>query len=424
MKSRATLTLTALAALCFVLLNWAASCRCLATVSDSLADMQDKTLDLLTKLEYRRAGPLPNPGFPAVRLVEIADPTIQSYSPGSYVFNRGSLAQLLERLEADGPRAVFIDLDLSFPTNEATNSLQLSQGDRRLLEYLKRPRGFPILLNSTQLPRRLLGQTDPKLPSLCWVSPQAILDQDGRVRRIPPTNTALPPAAHALYRIALGEACPKPIAPPAQVKRYEVGHRLVFRELELWRGVARLEASSVLDGSARGLFEGAMVMVGRTDSNSFDTYSTPVGSMPGVHIHLHQLLTLISYGRNVQGLSPWLGAPLAFAFTLLALLLLPLLSRGLVGQLERLLPKRPAAVRLLGQVGLRPDPQRPEGYLGSLERPIMWGSLFGMGAVLLHRSGLFLDYIFPIVGLELARMLQGGRVSKLASRIYKWVMRA
>ena len=47
---RETLLLTALAAAYFVVLNWAASCRCLGTVSDSLADLQDKTLDLVSRL--------------------------------------------------------------------------------------------------------------------------------------------------------------------------------------------------------------------------------------------------------------------------------------------------------------------------------------------------------------------------------------
>ncbi|HEU4740494.1 MAG TPA: CHASE2 domain-containing protein [Meiothermus sp.] len=417
---RETLLLTALAAAYFVVLNWAASCRCLGTVSDSLADLQDKTLDLVSRLEYRRAGPNPQ-GFPPVRLVQIDEVAMHQHSPGTYVFNRGSLARLLSELDRQKPRAVFVDLDLSQPTNEPQDGPRLSRGDQELLAFLRQPRRYPLLLTTVRSPGStyLLGEPLEALPWICLVSPLAIRDDDLRVRRIPravdPRNPY--PASEALARIARGEPCPQvreDLPPNLFASAYGgIGSRMVFRELELWRGLLPVGAGAVLGGKTPGLLEDSLVLVGRVDPASLDQYPTPVGLLPGVVIHANELLTLLTYGRNVQVVSPLVGVPLAFGLTLLVLLLTPLLSRLLLGGANRLL------ARLRGA-----QPESVPAKLDFLERPLMWGALFLVSAWMLHRSGVFLDYIFPIIGLELARVTRERKVSRLFTRIFRWALRA
>jgi thiamine transporter ThiT len=70
------------------------------------------------------------------------------------------------------------------------------------------------------------------------------------------------------------------------------------------------------------------------------------------------------------------------------------------------------------------QPESIPAKLDFLERPLMWGALFLVSAWMLHRSGVFLDYIFPIIGLELARVTRERKVSRLFTRIFRWALRA
>ena len=420
---REVLRTAGLAAVLFVALFWGADCRCMGRVSDSLADIQDKTLDYLSRLEYLRTGPTPPPGLPQAILVQLDDTTVSKFSPGSYVFHRESLTQLLTALEADKPRAVFLDLDLTRPSNEPrlgerNARANLSAGDQTLLAYLERPRGFPLLLNTTSsLPKtQLFGLPiqNLKLQDVCFVSPTAIRDQDNLVRRIPRwvDTREVAPASDVLYRYSRAESdpCPLPVeAKPGSVYRTGdsyggIGNRMIFREPELWQGFGQVSAASVLANETLGLFSDAVVLVGRTDREAFDDHLTPVGRFPGVYVHVNELMTLSSFGRKVTPITPLLGVPLAFMFTLLSLVLTPLL----IGALTRWLERR---FKLKTEL---------ENFL---ERPLIWMALFVIAAVMLHEYGLFVDFAFPILALELARLVTGRNVQALAGRMVKWGLR-
>lgn len=421
---RETVLLTAVAAIFFVVLNWAAACRCLGTLSDSLADVQDKTLDLVSRLEYRRYGPALPPDVPPVRLIQIDAPSVQQYSPASYVFNRGALAKLLEEIHQQKPKAIFIDLDLSNPSNEPLDGPQLSQGDQQLLAWFAQPRTYPILIPASRsIGATLLGQPLSQQGSwICPVSPLAIRDQDQKVRRIPrQVDVRDPyPAAEAMSQIARGGACPKPQEEPQSGNLYRgrdayggIGTRMVFRELEQWRALISLSASKVLAGQTPNFFENSVVLIGRVDAASLDFHPTPLGTLAGVVVHANELMTLLTYGRNVRALSPLVGVPLAFGLTLLVLLLTPLLSRVILQWLERLLARLSSSWKT-----------GASGKLNFLERPLMWLSLFSASAVMLHRSGLFLDFVFPILSLELARIVREKKTTSLLTRLFRWVIRS
>jgi CHASE2 domain-containing sensor protein len=431
-----TLQLTALTAVIFASLSWAADCRCLSRVSESLSDVQDKTLDFLTKLEATRSGSEPAANAVPVRLVAIDDPTVETYSPGSYVFNRGALTQLLEGIEASSPKAIFLDFDLTRASNEPVKGkASLSSGDQQFLAFLRKPRSHPIFLNRIGALEgtMLLGSKarDLKLSHVCFVSPLAVRDQDSIVRRIPRRVAAseLLPASEAMYRTVKSEAgkseagpgedaCSSATSTVTKKSPYAfqdayggIGNRMVFREPELWRGYATVSARSVLETTPLGLFDGAIVMVGRTDRESGDDHLTPMGRIPGVLLHVNELMTLMTFGRKVAPLSPFLGAGLAFAFTMFALLFTPWLMRLLSNQLEkRLKPDedgKPAEVKL-------------ENFL---ERPVIWLSLFVVAAICLHQFGVFVDFAFPILALELARFLHERKLRDIASKALNWGLR-
>jgi CHASE2 domain-containing sensor protein len=426
-----TLQLTALTAAIFAFLSWGADCRCLSRVSESLSDVQDKTLDFLTKLEASRYGSEPAANAVPVRLVAIDDPTVETYSSGSYVFNRGALTRLLEGIEASSPKAIFLDFDLTRASNEPVKGkASLSSGDKQFLEFLRQPRAHPIFLNRIGgiEGTMLLGSKarDLKLGNVCFVSPLAVRDQDNIVRRIPRRVSAseLLPASEAMYRTVTSDdartedACSSATSTVTKKSPYTfqdayggIGNRMVFREPELWRGYATVSARSVLETTPLGLFDGAIVLVGRTDRESGDDHLTPMGRIPGVMLHVNELMTLMTFGRKVAPLSPFLGAGLAFAFTTFALFFTPWLIRLLSNQLEK---------RMKPDADGKPAEVKLENFL---ERPVIWLSLFVVAAICLHQFGIFVDFAFPILALELARFLHERKLRDIATKALNWGLR-
>ena len=281
-----------------------------------------------------------------------------------------------------------------------------------------------------------LKARDLKLSNVCFVSPLNIRDQDNIVRRIPRRVAAseLLPASEAMFRTSqagAGQAgaglaknsqaddvCSSATSTVTKKSPYAfqdayggIGNRMVFREPELWRGYNTVSARSVLETTPLGLFDDAIVMVGRTDRESGDDHLTPMGWIPGVFIHVNELMTLMTFGRKVVPLSPFLGAGLAFAFTTFSLFFTSWLMRLLSKQLEkRLKPDK--------------DGHPPEVKLENiLERPLIWLSLFVVAAICLHQFGIFVDFAFPILALELARFLHERKLRDIAAKALNWGLR-
>ena len=426
-----TLQLTALTAVIFASLSWGADCRCLGRVSESLSDVQDKTLDFLSKFEATRYAPQPALNAVPVRLVAVDDGSVKTYSQGSYIFNRGALTRILEGIEVSSPKAIYLDLDLTRASNEPVNGkASLSSGDKQFLEFLRQPRNYPIFLNRIGglEGTMLLGlkARDLKLRNVCFVSPLNIRDQDNIVRRIPRRVAAseLLPASEAMFRIAQArvgqdeDACSSATSTVTTKSPYAfqdayggIGNRMVFREPELWRGYNTVTARSVLETTPLGLFDGAIVMVGRTDRESGDDHLTPMGWIPGVFIHVNELMTLMTFGRKVAPLSPFLGAGLAFTFTTFSVFFTSWLMRLISKQLEKHLKPdqdgNPVEVKLEN----------------ILERPLIWLSLFVVAAICLHQFGIFVDFAFPILALELARFLHERKLRDIATKAFNWSLR-
>ena len=346
-----------------------------------------------------------------------------------------------EGIESSSPKAIYLDFDLTRASNEPVNGkVSLSSGDRQFLEFLRQPRNHPIFLNRIGglEGTMLLGlkARDLKLRNVCFVSPLNIRDQDNIVRRIPRRVAAseLLPASEALFRTAQAsvgqasvgqasvghseDACSSATSTVTKKSPYAfqdayggLGNRMVFREPELWGGFNIISARSVLETIQIGTLDAAIVMVGRTDRESGDDHLTPMGWIPGVFIHVNELMTLMTFGRKVAPLSPFLGAGLAFAFTTFSLFFTSWLMRWISRQLEkRLKPDK--------------DGNPPEVKLENiLERPVIWLSLFFVAAICLHQFGIFVDFAFPILALELARFLHERKLRDIAAKALNWGLR-
>jgi CHASE2 domain-containing sensor protein len=409
---------SALAVLVFIFLSWAATGGQLGWFSDTLADIQDKAYDTLAKLEYNFSSPKP-PAFGTrpVVFVDIDEATVKADNPSPYLFHRGLLSQLLTKVGASHPRAVYVDLNLSFPSQEpdlrpgASVRAPRSAGDTALFRYLDAPHGFPLLLSQPVL----FGEPLSALHgSACWVTPSVVTDSGATVRRIPRRWQDGPyPAAEALFRAAQGQfRCSRTnlrnAEPPKNVYRTAIyGEPIIFHRIQAgntadgvrdWPDLSVVSAGDLLR-SGLSLEPDVIVLVGRTDRASSDLHNSAVGVLPGIDLHLNALLTLLAYHHALLPLNPFVSALYAFLVMLFALLAAPVLSSLLT--------------RLLERRGLRQD------FGTFFEHPIMWGLLY-LAAFLAYRySGRFLDFALPIVSLEFGRLILHRQTGKLVNRTLK-----
>ena len=409
---------SSLAVLIFFFLSWAANSGQLGWFSDTLADTQDKAYDALAKLEYNFSSPHPPAaGARPVVFVDIDEATVQADNPSPYLFHRGLLSQLLQKIGASRPRVVYVDLNLSFPSQEpdlrpgATVRAPRSAGDVALFRYLSTPHGFPLLVSQPVL----FGQPLPTLhSSLCWVTPSVVTDSGATVRRIPRRWQGGPyPAAEALFLAARSQfRCPasdrQNAGPPKNIYRTALyGEPIIFHRIQTgnaadevrdWPALSVVSAGDLLKGNL-SLEPGVVVLVGRTDHASLDLHNSAVGSLPGIDLHLNALLTLLAYHHALLPLNPLVSALYAFVVMLFALVVAPVLSRLLT--------------RLLERWGLRQE------FGTFFEHPIMWGLLYFAAFMAYRYSGRFLDFALPIVSLELGRLILHRQTGKLVNRTLK-----
>ncbi|WP_104992633.1 CHASE2 domain-containing protein [Deinococcus sp. NW-56] len=384
----------------FTVLLWSGSCQCLGPVSALVTRAPDRMFDLVSRVTYEWPAPAPVPGLPLVVLVAIDDAAVQRFSPNSYVFDRGTLSTLLQRIGVGQPRAVLLDLDLRFGSNAAPagqRTGQRSGGDERLLTQLRAPRAYPILV----IHNGLLGRQDLAEPGagahLCAVSPH-LLEDDLVVRRLPRPRGA-PSAAEALASIQAGQRDCTSGAVDSQVDDREarpwevtsgLGRHIAFHRS--WPHLfTQIPAGQLLTGPPQRRLElrDALVLVGRTDADSQDLHRTAASSspMPGVLIHANAVLTRLTYPGGLQSLNFWPTVGLVSLGVGLALWCAHLTASSLLRLSRR--------------------PWFRQQVLPAAEFVLATALLVLLAAALLHFTGLFLDLTLPFVVLKLAQWLRG-----------------
>jgi CHASE2 domain-containing sensor protein len=342
---------------------------------------QNGPLDTLTRAVHRWGAPKSVQDFPLVVQVDLGKPSVDQLSPVGYVFNRGQMAEVVQKVLEYSPKAMFLDFDLSEPTNEGG---VLSAGDKKLLQVLKKAQS-PILLPDAKVLGFPLEQVNPNLHR---VAAQVVYDSDGQARWIPVVKKPQTlPTSLALY--CRGKALPETDC--YALGSGEDGKRIVFRQIQrersadqLWSGLVVLEGTELLqDGLVRSSqTEGAVFLVGRTYPYVADAHFTPIGAIQGIDIHLNALMTLATY----QHFSETLGwGPLLVIIPLLVFLALWATYSIIDGLLAA---------------------NRFQDFVKSLiELAIMAWILFFAGIVIVQYFGYFLDYLFPIAAFQLVSLL-------------------
>lgn len=397
--ARKALGRTALVVVLMLAVSYVLSNNLLGPFSVFLKGPQSGALDQLSRATHRWASPVPIRGFPLVVLVDLERESVKQLSPQGYVFNRGEMARITQKILEYKPKGVFYDFDFAEPTNEGG---MRSAGDQKLLEAMQQT-SYPILLPDPQMLGLPLAKINPNLHA---VAAQVLYDGDGQTRFIPRPTSSKPLAASVgLYCLGMGYGVNSPacLSLVSSGNPKADGKRIVFRDIQrfsgsgqqLWPGLVVLSGLELLQG---GLVkteqtEGALFLVGRTFPAASDAHFTPIGAVQGIDIHLNALMTLATYRHFSESLS-W--GPVLLLVPLLVFLALWLtysISDGLL------------------------QGKRLQSFIKSLiETAITAWFLFFAGVFILQYYGYYLDYLYPIVAFQMGSLLlnlfKGGKANE------------
>ena len=379
---------TGLVILLMVAVSYILSNNLLGPFSVFLKGPQSSALDQLSRAIYNLASPVAIRNFPLVVLVNLEETSINQLSPQGYVFDRGQMARLVEKIGVYRPKGVFLDFDLSQATNEGGVR---STGDERLLQAMRRVQ-YPLLLPDSRLLGLPLEQVNANLHP---VTAQVLYDSDGQTRLIPKPQEGQPIAASlGLYCLGVGLDAGDGATCRAKVARGNPkadGKRIIYREIkrfregsggnQLWPGLVVVSGLELLQGGLvqAPATEGALFLVGRTFPQAADVHFTPVGPLQGIDIHTNATLTLATY-RQFSETLPW--GPVLVVVPILVFMSLWLtysISDGLLRV------------------------SRFQNFVnGLIETPVAAWLLFFAGVVVVQYFGYYLDYLYPIAAFQLA----------------------
>lgn len=156
-----------------------------------------------------------------------------------------------------------------------------------------------------------------------------------------------------------------------------VGNRVVFRSGYPFKRddpyFERIPASVFLASNAGQALTGRVVVIGQSHRQSADSYFTPLGTMPGAVVLVNAIDSMARYD-GMEAASSALSLPLA------------LLSIVLVGYVYA----------------------RWGSLTGTLISTMLILLLFAVASVFLFRSGLWLDFALPLLGIQAHRMIRAG----------------
>jgi len=308
----------------------AALCVATLALTGSLERWEHLWLDELFELRGVRP-----PTAPIV-IVTIDESTFQELNL-PWPFPRALHGKLIDRISADGPIAIGVDVMFDSP------SMFGPRDDEALGAAIARAGNVVLVAAGAQDDQPLVAQggkvtgverevSNLPLPVIrkgaAAVAPVNIdLDPDGHIRRVP-VRVAVPDPQKGyewwlaldaqLHRQAQAAGLPaKPLPDAREVLINFRGGPRTFQWVPYYRVVTD-EFKEI-----KGLFSGKIVLIGSTSEAQHDVFATAfarAGTMPGVEIHANALETFIR-GDPIRAMPRSMSTALAIAFALVGSLL-------------------------------------------------------------------------------------------------------
>ncbi|MBN2825640.1 MAG: CHASE2 domain-containing protein, partial [Campylobacterales bacterium] len=278
-----------------------------------------------------------------------------------YTLPRGHIAQFITMLDEElssedyqgvAPKALFIDYDMSFST--MPYGKKLSQEDTKLLDVLKSPRNYTILLPKTQKANFIESSSDSDIQkaiaqgNIIFVSVALLKSQDGSVRRYRASQSfgiKHPTKAYASVNVLLWQMLRESDEHNFSVDNI-VGNRIYFKGYDQsyidegcgisqsrWKTLRKYSAHcSIFENIEPVELNNSVILLGGTHSQNYDTFSIlDVGgkeTLSGIEVHANALMTMLLLNRSLQRVPLLWSLLIVFVtFTLLYLISAMILHR-------------------------------------------------------------------------------------------------
>jgi len=283
-----------------------------------------------------------------------------------YLFPRDQIAGFIEEVDAlvseldkeQYPKALFIDYDMSFTM--LPYGKELSKEDQKLLEVLKRPRPYKILLAKTEQANFIESSPDKAIRQmindgrLMFVSVPLLKSSDDTVRRYQSFQSfgemhpgrLYPSVTTALWQLmrenrididTIKERFAEKdiIANRIFLKAYDPGiidEENCLVQYSHWQQLRKYSANCSLFEIDYDDFGGSVLMLGGTHSDNNDKFTVlsilRAKTFSGIDIHANALMTTLTLNGSLKRLAFWPSILLVFvSFFLLDALVAWLLQR-------------------------------------------------------------------------------------------------
>ena len=251
-----------------------------------------------------------------------------------YLFPRDHIATFIESLdeltteldEGKSPKALFIDYDMAF--SSMPYGKELSIEDKKLIEVLKKPRIYTILLPKTKQSNFIESSQDTEIQKLIksdaisFVS-VPLLQSDGVVRRYRSTQTfgeQNPSEAYISTSVALWEILRDSPRENPFIVNDIIGNRIFLKAYDngdidedgcltqssQWKQLKKYSAHCSLFEIPYDTYDESVILLGGTHSQNHDKFSTlsVLGSksFAGIDIHANALMTMLLLGSFAQSM--------------------------------------------------------------------------------------------------------------------------
>lgn len=306
---------------------------------------------------------------PNVILMKIDNPYLKSKNlmdennetTYGYVFPRDQLAELInaidnfvENNQDNSPSILFIDLDLSYPSDEKINVL--SNNDRRLIEVLKEERKYKILIPKQTHKNFIESSSDPKIQQMIkdkkiiFVSTGLTKAADNISRRYYPYEKYknnykfeqyYPNVAVMIWALNTKYELKNLTEYFHREKQSLIENRIIFKKLQTyehnrnyaveqsyWDKLSMYSANYPLTHMPTDKLKDSIILLGSTHSASDDRFATNafIPEISGIEMHANALMTLFYFDGKLNRLTLGWTALLVFTIVFIVSLFMQIMG--------------------------------------------------------------------------------------------------
>lgn len=243
-------------------------------------------------------------------VVEITDSDIEKYALSGYALPKSIINKILYRYERSDASLLFLDLDISKPS--CIESQKFAEVEFELLDILNNSKKKVILPFIEEAP--LYEKINNSLISLLSVE---YLTDDLRVTRYSTERNGRESASYRIYK-SLSQSDAN-LSVSSNWIDSKLSKIILYKEYEgndsYYSGLSKISLSQFLEGKNNYL--DAIFMIGRVDKNAHDSFSTPIGVIPGIHINANAVMSMFYYGeiKSYYLINIFMAFLLGFSFT-------------------------------------------------------------------------------------------------------------